>query len=195
MFEKLQPALVTLTTKTVSPMPWPPASVPLAVPPPENTAAPVTLPVKSSIVAVMAPRDVPVAALIFNPVTKIDSMLAVSEPAILTVRMLPAMLAVAPSEPVEPAVLGVPVNVTAPRLGAAGAIVTVNEPDAFASEAIACSVNVKLTLAADVPPTGTLPALPTVMAANADGATAVARREARSAALVAALIAFFIRFK
>ena len=45
------------------------------------------------------------------------------------------------------------------------------------------------------PPPGTLPALPTVTAANADGATAVARREARSAALVAALIAFFIRFK
>jgi hypothetical protein len=104
-------------------------------------------------------------------------------------------LALAPSEPVEPAVLGVPLNVTLPATGAAGAIVTVNEPDAFAREAMACSVNVKLTLLAEVPPTGTLPALPTVTAANADGATAVARREARSAALVAALIAFFIRFK
>jgi hypothetical protein len=90
-------------------------------------------------------------------------------------------------------VLGVPTKLTEPVV--AGAIVTVNEPAPFASDVANCSVKVKLTLLADVPPTGTLPALPTVMAANADGATAVARREARSAALVAALIAFFIRFK
>ena len=66
----------------------------------------------------------------------IDSTLAVSEPAMLMVRTLPAMLALAPSEPVEPATLGVPLKVTVPP-GAEGAMVTVNEPEALASDAAA----------------------------------------------------------
>ena len=193
---KRQP-LVLFTMMETAPAPYPMESVPVAVPPPEKMAAgPVRLPEPASRVAVMAPVLVPAAALIFRPVMKMDSLLSRSEPAMLTVSTLPAMLAVAPSEPVDPTVLGVPTKVTAPVTGAAGAIVTVNEPAAFVGiEAMASSLNVKLTLLAEVPPTGTLPALPTVMAANADGATAVARREARSAALVAALIAFFIKVK
>jgi hypothetical protein len=86
----------------------------------------------------------------------------------------------------------VPEKVTAPAPGAAGVIVTVNEPAAsVAIEFFDASVNVKVAVLADVPLTGTLPAEATVIAANADGATAVARSEARSAALVAALTAFF----
>jgi hypothetical protein len=74
----------------------------------------------------------------------------------------------------------------------------VNEPDVVGRriELIACSVNVKLTLAADVPPTGTLPALPTIgTLANAADAATVATREATSAALVPRLSTFFARFK
>jgi hypothetical protein len=81
-------------------------------------------------------------------------------------------------------------------MGAAGAMVTVNEPAVLVGiEAIACSVNVKLAAVADVPPTGTLPAEPIVMAARAAGATAVARREAISPALMPMPNAFFLIFK
>jgi hypothetical protein len=105
-------------------------------------------------------------------------------------------LALAPSEPVDPATLGVPLKLTVAAL-ALSRIVTVNEPAVFVGiEAIACSVNVKLTLAADVPPTGTLPALPTIgTLANAADAATVATREATSAALVPRLSTFFARFK
>ena len=56
---------------------------------------------------------------------------------------------------------------------------------AFSSE------NVKVAAFVDVAPRPTLPTPATVAEANAAGATAVARSEARSAALVATLMAFF----
>jgi hypothetical protein len=59
------------------------------------------------------------------------------------------------------------------------------------SAALDFSVKRNVAVLAEVVPCATLPALVWVMLANAAGATAVARREARSAALVAALIAFF----
>ncbi len=57
------------------------------------------------------------------------------------------------------------------------------------------SVNRNVAAVADVPPRGTVPTPVTVVDASAAGATAVTRSEARSAALVPTLIAFFIRFK
>jgi hypothetical protein len=102
------------------------------------------------------------------------------------------MLALAPREPVDPVVLGVPEKVTwAPFVAV---IVTVSEPAAVSSAALR-STNVNATVLGEVVPGANVPAEVAATDANADGATAVARREARSAALVAALIAFFIRFK
>jgi hypothetical protein len=170
----------------------PAASVPVAVPPPANCAAPVMLPVKVPMVATMAPGVVPAAAEIFSPLTMMHSMFAVSEPAMLTVRTLPATLAVAPREPVEPTVLGVPLQVTLPAAGAAGVMVTVKEPAAFvAIDAIACSQNVSVVVLAEVPPTGTLPADVTVMAANAEEAAITVKSEASRVDVKPTLIAFF----
>jgi len=56
---------------------------------------------------------------------------------------------------------------------------------------VVSSEKVKVAVAVDVEARPTLPTPAVVAAANALGATAVARSEARSAALVAALIAFF----
>jgi hypothetical protein len=63
------------------------------------------------------------------------------------------------------------------------------------SAAFEFSTKVIVAVPADVVPTWTLPALTCVMLANADGATAVARSAATSAALVPRLSAFFRRFK
>src|ERR1700690_344538 len=194
---KLQPTLVTLTMTEVAATPIPAEIVPVAVPPAAKiAAAPARLPVPALKVALIAPVAVPATAEIDRPVTITDSTLAVSEPAILTVSTLPAMLAVAPSEPVERAVLGVPTKLTLVAGPEKGAIVTVNEPAVLVGiDAIACSLNVKVALVAEVPPTGTLPAEPTVTAARAAGATAVARREAISPALMPMPNAFFLIFK
>jgi hypothetical protein len=64
-------------------------------------------------------------------------------------------------------------------------------PAAFGSAAAEFSVNRKVAVPADVEPCATLPALVCVIEASAAGATAATRSEARSAALVPTLTAFF----
>ena len=72
---------------------------------------------------------------------------------------------------------------------------TVSVPPAAGKAATEFSVKLKVAVPADVPPSGTVPALVTLVEANAAGAIAVAKREASSVAERPILPTFFAMFK
>jgi hypothetical protein len=188
---------VTVTPKEVAVASWPIRSVPVADVVAEAYVLALTVPL---VVALMAPVAVPVAAEMNRLPTVKQRALTPSPPPMVTVSRFPDAVAEAPTPPgfwVKVGAGAPPVafvKVTEPVV--AGAIVTMIVPVVAAGQLVAVfSQNWKEAAVAEVPPTGTVPAVVTNVEAATLGATAVARREARSAALVAALIAFFIRFK
>ena len=125
------------------------------------------------------------------------SVLTVSEPVQLIVRTFPDTTAETPSDPVEPAVLGVPLKAT-PGSGATARlslIVIVTEPAAFASGAALRSTRVKVTVPVDVVPWANVPTEVPVALAETGAATMAVKREASNAALMPTLSAFLNLFK
>jgi hypothetical protein len=110
----------------------------------------------------------------------------------LIVRTAPLALALAPREPGADTT-GVPLKVTP-----AVVMVTVKSGDAgsvAARHAAEASVNVNVTVPADVPPRGTLPAVPTVTAPSAVEAAMNVNNDASSVEVKPTLIALRNLFK
>ena len=124
----------------------------------------------------------------FRPVMLIVSTFALSKSAIEMISWLLKIVALAPSES-GAETTGVPAQVTV-LPAAESVIVTVMVP-VVCSALIEFSVKRNVAVPAEVAPCATLPALVCVMLASAAGAAAVMRSEARSAALVPTLTAFF----